>query len=46
MITPEYLRVMAAYNSEMNRRIYAGAARLIDARADFLGTVARRFPFR
>lgn len=30
MITPEYLRVMAAYNSEMNRRIYAGAARLTD----------------
>jgi len=30
MITPEYVRVMAAYNSEMNRRIYAGAAHLTD----------------
>ena len=30
MITPAYIRVMAAYNSEMNRRIYAGAARLTD----------------
>jgi uncharacterized damage-inducible protein DinB len=31
MITPDYIRVMATYNSEMNRRIYAGAARLSDA---------------
>lgn len=30
MITPAYVRVMAAYNSEMNRRIYAGADRLTD----------------
>ena len=28
MITPAYLRTMAAYNSEMNRRLYAAAARL------------------
>src|SRR3954447_3809327 len=31
MITPDYIRVMAAYNAEMNRRIYAGAERLTDA---------------
>jgi uncharacterized damage-inducible protein DinB len=31
MITPAYIRVMASYNSEMNRRIYAGADRLTDA---------------
>jgi len=31
MITPEYLRTMAYYNSEMNRRTYAAAARLGDA---------------
>lgn len=30
MITPEYLRTMAAYNAEMNRRIYDAAARLSD----------------
>src|ERR1700690_2261553 len=30
MITPQYIRVMADYNSEMNRRIYAGAARVSD----------------
>jgi uncharacterized damage-inducible protein DinB len=30
MITPDYIRLMAAYNSEMNRRIYAGADRLSD----------------
>jgi uncharacterized damage-inducible protein DinB len=36
VITPAYVRLMAAYNSEMNRRIYAGADRLTDAqrRAD------------
>jgi uncharacterized damage-inducible protein DinB len=36
MITPAYVRTMAAYNSEMNRRIYAAADRLSDAerRAD------------
>ena len=28
MITPEYVRVMAGYNDEMNRRVYAAAARL------------------
>ena len=31
MITPRYVRVMAAYNAEMNRRLYAAAARLPDA---------------
>lgn len=31
MITPAYARVMAEYNSEMNRRVYAAAARLTDA---------------
>ena len=31
MITPEYPRVMAAYNAEMNRRLYAAAANLTDA---------------
>ena len=30
MITPSYARTMAAYNAEMNRRIYAAAARLGD----------------
>ncbi len=30
MITPDFVRTMASYNSEMNRRIYAGAARLSD----------------
>lgn len=30
MITPRYVRVMAAYNAEMNRRVYAAAARLPD----------------
>jgi uncharacterized damage-inducible protein DinB len=36
MITPAYVRTMAAYNSEMNRRLYAAASRLPDAarRAD------------
>ena len=31
MITPAYCRTMAAYNSEMNRRLYASASRLSDA---------------
>ena len=31
MITPAYVRTMAAYNSEMNRRLYAAASRLSDA---------------
>jgi uncharacterized damage-inducible protein DinB len=30
MITVQFARTMAAYNSEMNRRIYQGAARLTD----------------
>jgi len=30
MITASYVRTLSAYNSEMNRRIYAGAARLSD----------------
>jgi uncharacterized damage-inducible protein DinB len=36
MITPDYVRLMAAYNTEMNRRLYAAAAALTDAerRAD------------
>jgi uncharacterized damage-inducible protein DinB len=46
MIDPRYCRVMAAYNSEMNRRIYAAAARLTDAarREDegaFFGSIHR-----
>ncbi|HJU20281.1 MAG TPA: DinB family protein [Stellaceae bacterium] len=31
MITPSYIRTMAAYNAEMNRRLYAAAGRLSDA---------------
>jgi len=31
MITSLYVRLMAQYNSEMNRRLYAAAARLSDA---------------
>jgi uncharacterized damage-inducible protein DinB len=31
MITPAYLRTMAEYNAEMNRRLYTAAARLTDA---------------
>jgi uncharacterized damage-inducible protein DinB len=36
MITPAYVRTMAAYNSEMNRRVYGAALTLDDAerRAD------------
>jgi uncharacterized damage-inducible protein DinB len=30
MITAEYVRLMAAYNSEMNRRVYGASARLTD----------------
>lgn len=30
MITPAYVRIMAAYNSEMNRRTYDAAGRLTD----------------
>ena len=31
MITPAYVRTMAEYNAEMNRRLYRAAARLSDA---------------
>lgn len=31
MITTSYVRLMAQYNSEMNRRLYAAAGRLSDA---------------
>lgn len=31
MITPAYVQTMAAYNAEMNRRIYDAAGRLSDA---------------
>ena len=31
MITPAYVRTMAAYNTEMNRRLYGAAARLSEA---------------
>jgi uncharacterized damage-inducible protein DinB len=31
MITSAYVRTMAAYNAEMNRRLYAAASRLSDA---------------
>jgi uncharacterized damage-inducible protein DinB len=31
MITPAYIRTMAEYNAEMNRRLYDAAARLSDA---------------
>ena len=30
MITPDFLRTMAAYNEEMNRRVYGAAERLSD----------------
>ena len=30
MITPDDVRTMAAYNAEMNRRVYAAAARFPD----------------
>jgi uncharacterized damage-inducible protein DinB len=44
MITPAYCRTMAAYNSEMNRRLYAAASRLSDEerrrdRAAFWGSL-------
>jgi len=44
MITPAYARTMAAYNAEMNRRVYAAAARLDDAarraaRGAFFGSI-------
>ena len=31
MITPAYIRTMAEYNAEMNRRLFAAASRLSDA---------------
>ena len=31
LITPAYVRTMAAYNAEMNRRLYAAAGRIADA---------------
>jgi uncharacterized damage-inducible protein DinB len=31
MITPAYIRTMAAYNAEMNRRLFGAAGRLSDA---------------
>jgi uncharacterized damage-inducible protein DinB len=31
MITPAYIRTMAEYNAEMNRRLYGAASRLSDA---------------
>jgi uncharacterized damage-inducible protein DinB len=31
MITPAYIRTMAEYNGEMNRRLYGAVARLSDA---------------
>ena len=31
LVTPGYVRTMAAYNTQMNRQIYEAAARLSDA---------------
>ena len=44
MITPAYVRTMAAYNAEMNRRLYAAAGRLSDgerrlSRGAFWGSI-------
>ena len=44
MITPDWVRLMAAYNAEMNRRIYAAADRLAsdqrtEDRGAFFGSV-------
>jgi uncharacterized damage-inducible protein DinB len=44
MITPDWVRMMAAYNAEMNRRLYAATDQLIDAqriekRGAFFGSV-------
>jgi uncharacterized damage-inducible protein DinB len=44
MITPAYMRTMAEYNAEMNRRLYGAAARLSDgerrmARGAFWGSI-------
>jgi uncharacterized damage-inducible protein DinB len=48
MVTPEYVRTMAAYNAEMNRRLYAAADRLSDAdrraeRGAFWGSIHGTF---
>jgi uncharacterized damage-inducible protein DinB len=44
VIGPDYVRVMATYNAEMNRRVYAAAARLPEAalamdRGAFFGSI-------
>jgi uncharacterized damage-inducible protein DinB len=44
MITPAWVRMMAGYNAEMNRRLYAAAGRLEDAerrreRGAFFGSI-------
>ncbi|MGG5810404.1 DinB family protein [Falsiroseomonas sp. CW058] len=44
MITPDWCRMMAAYNAEMNRRLYAAADALTDAqrrqdRGAFFGSI-------
>jgi uncharacterized damage-inducible protein DinB len=44
MVTPEWCRLMAAYNAEMNRRIYAAASTLTEAqrreeRGAFFGSI-------
>jgi uncharacterized damage-inducible protein DinB len=48
MITPAYVQLMAAYNAEMNRRLYAAAGRLSDAarrqeRGAFFGSIHATF---
>jgi uncharacterized damage-inducible protein DinB len=48
MITPAYIRTMAEYNAEMNRRLYVAAARLSDAerrlpRGAFWGSIHGTF---
>lgn len=48
MITPDYVRTMAEYNTEMNRRLYAAADRLSDAerrtdRGAFWGSIHGTF---
>jgi len=48
MITPAYIRTMAEYNAEMNRRLYGAAARLSDAqrraeRGAFWGSIHGTF---
>lgn len=35
LVTPAFVRTMAAYNAEMNRRVYAAAERLPDAQRRF-----------